>query len=325
MDTAPDDAMDSSVRGGEVTSGTLAFLFTDLEGSTRLWERHPEAMKAAIARHDDLLRDAIESSRGHVVKTMGDGLMAVLPTAGDAVRASVEAQRALASEPWGDLGALRVRMGLHAGVAHETDGDYFGRVVNRTARIMGVAYGGQVLVSGAAAELLRDDLPGGVSLRDLGEHRLKDLERAEHLCQVVHPDLPADFPPLVSLSERPNNLPTQVSAFIGRERELAEVRSRIESPETRLVTLFGPGGTGKTRLALQAAAEEVERFADGVFFVDLADAVDVESVLVSIIRSVGLEETTDEIWHRHLAVNTTSVFYCVRSPFSARRPGAATV
>jgi predicted ATPase/class 3 adenylate cyclase len=266
------------------------FLFTDIEGSTRLWERHPEAMNDALRRHDEFLASAVEACGGTVVKTTGDGLMAVFPTAPEAVRACLAGQLRLGEEEWGESGPLEVRMGLHAGIAHAGDGDYHGPVVNRAARIMSVAHGGQVLLSEEVRVRLGDGLPEATSLRDLGEHRLKDLERAEHLYQLVHPELAADFPPLRSLNERRHNLPMQTSAFIGRQEELRRIADVLASP-TRLLTLTGPGGTGKTRLALQAAAEHIDRYDDGVFLVDLAPARDVEHVLAAITRTLGLEET----------------------------------
>jgi predicted ATPase len=184
-------------------------------------------------------------------------------------------------------------MGLHSGEAQTRAADYFGRAVNRTARIMAAGHGGQILVSASTAALIGDELPDGATLRDLGEHRLKDLERPERLLQVLHPDLPADFPPLSTLNLRPNNLPTQTSGFVGRERELAEIRTRLEDDSIRLVTLTGPGGTGKTRLALRAAAEQIDRFADGVFLVDLASATDADAVVALIASAIGLAETRE--------------------------------
>jgi predicted ATPase/class 3 adenylate cyclase len=277
----------------EPASGTLTFLFTDLEGSTRRWERFPQAMKAALERHDAILRAAVAGSNGQVLKTMGDGMMAVFASAADAVRTCVTAQRDLADEPWGEVGALRVRMGLHAGEAATRTGDYFGPVVNRTARIMAVGHGGQVLLSAAAAALALDQLPEGATLLDLGSHRLKDLGRPEHLFQLVHPDLAHDFPPLVTLDRHPNNLPTQTSTFVGRDAELGAIRQRLEDQAVRLLTLTGPGGTGKTRLALRVAAEEIDRFDDGVFFVDLSAVREAEAVPAVIARAIGLSETSE--------------------------------
>ncbi|MDP8930636.1 MAG: adenylate/guanylate cyclase domain-containing protein, partial [Actinomycetota bacterium] len=284
--------MKSPSAAPETSSGTLTFLFTDIEGSTRRWELHPEAMKRALRRHDEHLAAAVAAWNGVVIKTTGDGIMAVFPTAADGVNASLTAQRHLMAQPWGESRPLRVRMGLHAGAVRASDGDYHGPVVNRTARIMAVAHGGQVLLSAAVAALVADMLPDGTQLRDLGEHRLKDLQRTEHLFQLVHPDLESDFPPLASLNERPNNLPTQTSLFVGRAQELGEIRDKLAGA-VRLLTLTGPGGTGKTRLALQAAADEIDRFEDGVFFVDVSTARDAESVVAAIVRSAGLDETED--------------------------------
>src|SRR6266581_5612508 len=200
----------------EPASQTLAFLFTDIEGSTRLWEQHRQRMKDALERHDAILREAVESSNGQVVKSTGDGMMAVFGSAADGVRACLKAQHDLARAPWSETGALRVRMALHVGEAARRNGDYYGPTLNRTARIMSAGHGGQVLLSAAAAALVMDELPEGSTLRDLGEQRLKDLGRPERVFQLVHPDLPASFPPLVTLSGRKSELPDQPSAFVGR-------------------------------------------------------------------------------------------------------------
>jgi predicted ATPase/class 3 adenylate cyclase len=274
-------------------SGTLTFLFTDLEGSARLWERFPQPMKRALERHDSILLTAVTAAGGQVVKMTGDGLMAVFGSAAEAVRACLAAQRGLVEEPWPETGVLRVRMGLHSGEAQRRGDDYFGPAVIRSARIMAVGHGGQVLLSGASAALVADQLPDGAALVDLGAHRLKDLGRPEELFQLVHPALPQDFPALAAPDRRPNNLPTQTSTFIGREIELREIRARIERESVRLLTLTGPGGTGKTRLALRVAADEIDRFDHGVFFIDLSAIRDTQAVLASIARTVGLTETAD--------------------------------
>jgi predicted ATPase/class 3 adenylate cyclase len=267
---------------------TVTFLFTDIEGSTQLWERFPEPMQAALVRHDTVLRAAIENNHGHVIKTTGDGLHAVFESASDGIAAVVTGQRALGAERWGTTGALKVRMALHTGEAEARDGDYYGPIVNRAARLMSVAAGGQILLSAVTAELVQGHLPDGLALRDLGEHRLKDLVRPEHVFQVVAPDLPADFPPLKSLNAFPNNLPVQLSTFIGRERELAEARRLLLT--TRLLSLVGPGGTGKTRLSLQLAADCLPSFADGVWFVELATLADPALVLQTIASVLGVRE-----------------------------------
>jgi predicted ATPase/class 3 adenylate cyclase len=277
----------------EPASRTLTFLFTDIEGSTRLWEQHPQAMRDALERHDAILRDAVESSNGQVVKTTGDGMMAVFASPADGVTACLTAQRALADEPWGPTGALRVRMALHAGEAATREGDYFGPTLNRTARIMSAGHGRQVLLSAAAAALVMDQLPDGATLRDLGEHRLKDLGRPERVFELAHPDLPAGLPPLVTPSRRPSELPDDPSAFIGREAELQEIGERLGDESVRLLTLTGPGGIGKTRLALRAAADDIDRFDDEVFFVDLSPIRDSGSVLAAIARAIGLSDARD--------------------------------
>ena len=210
------------------------------------------------------------------------------------MRACLTAQRGLVEEPWQETGALRVRMGLHSGEAQPRGDDYFGPAVIRSARIMAVGHGGQVLLSAASAALVADQLPDGAALLELGAHRLKDLGRPEQLFQLVHPALPRDFPPLATPDRRPDNLPTQASTFIGRDTELQEIRARIERESVRLLTLTGPGGTGKTRLALRVAADEVDRFDHGVFFIDLSPMRDTQAVLASIARTIGLTETGDQ-------------------------------
>jgi predicted ATPase/class 3 adenylate cyclase len=294
----------SSTKGslpGQVVDGPptaareapLTFLFTDVEGSTRLWEQNPEAMRAALARHDVIVRGAIADSGGDVVKTTGDGLMAVFAVPIDAVSAGVAAQRALIDEPWPDQCAIHVRMGIHTGEAESRGGDFFGPAVNRTARIMSAGHGSQILLSESTAVLVDGQLPDGAGLRDLGEHRLKDLGRPERVFQLAHPALPAEFPPLSTLDLRPNNLPTQTSAFVGRDTELRTIRERLDDPAVRLVTLTGPGGTGKTRLAIRAAADQIDRFPDGVYFVDLITATDNDALLALVAIAVGLADTTE--------------------------------
>ncbi|HEX6305526.1 MAG TPA: adenylate/guanylate cyclase domain-containing protein [Anaerolineales bacterium] len=272
---------------------TLTFLFTDLEGSTRLWQQYPQAMKTALARHDELLRAAVEGCNGQVVKTTGDGFHAAFSSAQDGLSACIHAQRSLLGETWGETGPLRVRMGLHIGDAQHRGGDYYGTAVNRAARLMSAANGGQVLLSAAAASIVADQLPDGVSLRDLGEHRLKDLQRPEHVFQLVHPGLPADFPAIASLNRLPNNLPSQPTVFVGRGAELGEITDILVSDTVRLLTLIGPGGTGKTRLALQTCAELIDRFDDGMYFIDLAPIRDPNSVLATIARTLGLSESSN--------------------------------
>jgi predicted ATPase/class 3 adenylate cyclase len=255
-------------------SATITFLFTDIEASTQLWEQHPAGMQAALARHDRLLREAIEVHHGHVIKTTGDGCHAAFETAASAVSAVLAAQQALWADAWPEMQpqALRVRMALHTGEAERRAGDYFGPAVNRAARLLSIGHGGQILLSAVTAELVRDQLPPGARLADLGQHQLKDLVRPEHVYQLGGSGLPSDFPPLRSLSPLRHNLPAQLTSFIGRETELAEVHRLLAA--NRLLTLTGPGGTGKTRLALQAAADCVEAFPHGAWLVELAPLAD---------------------------------------------------
>jgi class 3 adenylate cyclase len=214
-----------------IPSGTVTLLFTDIEGSTRLWESERAEMAAALRRHDAILRDAIGRADGFVFKTVGDEFCAAFRTPLAAVSAALDAQRALADEPWPTSRPVRVRMGLHTGVCEERDNDYFGPPVNRTARLEAIAHGGQVLLSGATAGLVADGLPDGVALRDLGQHRLKDLGRPEQVFQLEAASLIAAFPPLASLDnpELPNNLPVILSPFIGRDLELADVRDVLRA------------------------------------------------------------------------------------------------
>jgi predicted ATPase/class 3 adenylate cyclase len=273
-----------------IPTGVVTLLFTDIEGSTRLWEAEPESMAAALRRHDAILRSAVAGSGGFVFKTVGDAFHAAFWTPLAALRAAVDGQRALLAEPWPTSHPLRVRMGIHTGVCEERDDDYFGTTVNRAARLEKVAHGGQVLVSGASAELLNDSLPDGVWLDDLGSHRLKDLGRPEQIFQAMAELLDGDFPPLGSLDnpELPNNLPTLLSAFIGRDRELAEVRELLGT--SRMLTLTGAGGSGKTRLALQAAAEMLGAVSDGVWFVELAPLTEPGLVPAAVAAVLGIPD-----------------------------------
>jgi predicted ATPase/class 3 adenylate cyclase len=278
----------------ELPWGTVAFLFTDVEGSTRLWQAHSEAMRRAYERHDAILRGATVRRRGVVYKVIGDAFQVAFPSAPEALAAALQAQRALAAEDWLGLGLpepLRVRMALHAGaVDPDAAGDYRTPVLNRLGRLLGAGHGGQVLLSQAVSELVREHLPAGAALRDLGEQRLKDLGRPERVWQLLHPALPADFPPPATLASAPNNLPAQPTPLVGREREAAEVRALLERPDVRLVTLTGPGGVGKTRLALQAAADLLDRFPDGAWFVDLAAVREPGLVPAAVAGVLGVRE-----------------------------------
>ncbi len=273
-------------------TGTVTFLFTDIEGSTKMWEQHPEAMKNALACHDALLRLAIEENNGYAFKTVGDAFCAAFSTAPEALAAALNAQRALAAEPWGET-PIKVRMALHVGAAQERDGDYFGPPLNRVARLLAAGYGGQTLLSAAAEELVRVYLPQGVELRDMGERRLKDLTRPEHIYQLLVPDLPAQFPPLKTLEAIRTNLPVQLTSFVGREKEIANVKQLIAAD--RLTTLTGPGGTGKTRLSLQVAADLFDSFPDGVWFIELAPLADPALVLKTVTTTLGLREETGRL------------------------------
>jgi predicted ATPase/class 3 adenylate cyclase len=281
----------SSASG--LPTGIVTFLFTDIEGSTRLWETNAAAMRDALASHDAILRGAIEAAGGVVFKTVGDAFCAAFQRPADALNAALDAQRRLVAHEWRDpIARLRVRMGIHTGSAVEIGGDYFGPTVNRVARFMSIGHGEQILVSGTTAPLLRDVLPQGVTLREAGTHRLKDLDRPEPAYQVVAPDLRADFPPLTSLDARPNNLPFQISSFVGRERELADVREMVAA--RRLVTIVGPGGIGKTRLALQAAGELIDRHADGVWLVQLSQVRTADLVPQATAEVLQVRESPQE-------------------------------
>ena len=282
-----------------IPTGTVTLLFTDIVGSTRLWEAEPARMAPALRSHDDILRSAIEGAGGYVFKTVGDMFCAAFWTARAAVDAAVAAQRALGAQAWPTSRPILVRMGLHTGVSEERDGDYFGPAVNRVARLEAAAHGGQIVLSGATTELVASELPDGASVRDLGMHRLKDLGRPEQVFQLEAPGLAPSFPPLTSLDnpELPNNLPGVVSAFVGRDSELAEVRKLFGA--ARLVTLTGAGGSGKTRLALQVAAEllgstgstgSAGSTADGVWFIDLAPVTDGAQIPATVAKVLELPD-----------------------------------
>lgn len=266
----------------ELPAGTVTFLFTDLEGSTQLWELHPDAMSRALARHDAMLRDVVVAHRGIVVKTTGDGMHAVFRSAQDAVEAAVEAQGHLATTEWEGVEPLKVRMGIHTGETEVRDGDYYGGAVNRAARLMGIAHGGQVVLSATSAALVDE---GGFEWRDLGQHRLVGLARTEHVWQVDAPAAGRDFPPLRSLDARAGNLPRQMTSFVGRETVSDEVRAHLR--ERRLVTLTGVGGVGKTRVALKVAEDMAEEFPDGTWYCELAALTEPEAIwqtLASVFR-----------------------------------------
>ncbi|MET0441224.1 MAG: adenylate/guanylate cyclase domain-containing protein, partial [Casimicrobiaceae bacterium] len=271
------------------TSSTVTtFLFSDIEHSSRLWEQSPDLMAPALARHDALVRSVVARNNGALVKMTGDGMHAVFDDPRDALCASLEFQRALgAPAPQGGL-QLRARCGMHAGIVERRDNDFFGAAVNRAARIMAAAHGGQVLASQTVADLVSNRLPEDVRLRDLGSVRLRDLAGPERIFQVMHPSLPDAFPPLRSLESLPNNLPQPTTSFVGRERELADTRTLLA--RGRLLTLHGAGGIGKTRLSLQLAADALAEFPDGVWFVDLASLSDAQRVPQAVASVLGIKE-----------------------------------
>ena len=261
-------------------TGTVTFLFTDLEGSTRLWEKHDSAMRAAVLRHDEILRGAIESHRGFVFSPMGDGMAAAFGSASAAVAAALDAQRGLVAEQWGATGALRARMGLATGDAVPQNGQYLDRTVNRCARLMAIAHGGQVLVSGSTRALLGDVAETGYAFSDLGEHRLRDLATPERVFQLCASDIMNEFPPLATGEAPSGNLPASVSSFIGREDDFVQVADLLG--HSRIVTLTGVGGVGKTRLALQVASELQPRFRNGAWLVELAGVRDGAAVVEAV-------------------------------------------
>ena len=274
-------------------SGTVTFLFTDIEGSAARWERDQLAMAAAVDRHIALLRSAIAAHGGVLYKVIGDAVQAAFATAPQAVAAALDAQRALLAEDWGEVAPLRVRTALHAGDATPQDGDYLAAPLNRLSRLLSAGHGGQILLTQTVQQLVRGALPRNVQLRDLGDHRLRDLIEPERVFQIVAPGMPESFPPLRSLVSPPTNLTAPPTSIIGREVETAAVLERIEAG-ARLVTLTGPGGTGKTRLAQEIAARALERFPDGVFFVDLAPLRQGGDVLPAVASVLGVREASGE-------------------------------
>ncbi len=274
-------------------TGTITFLLTDIKGSTWLWDREPATMRQALARYDTLVEATVVQHGGRLVRPRGerDSLFSVFARASDAVAAAYALQQALLVEPWPTPTPLRVRIALHTGEADLRADDYVGPVVTRCARLGAAAHGGQILLSEATADLVRDTLPPGVELRALGAYRLADLFRPERIFQLIAPDLPANFPPLRTLDVHPTNLPVQATPLLGRERELAAVGALVRRIDLRLLTLTGPGGTGKTRLALQVAAELLDEFADGVFVVALAPISDPTLVAATIAQVLGITDT----------------------------------
>jgi predicted ATPase/class 3 adenylate cyclase len=277
----------------DLPTGTVTFLFTDIEGSTSLAQQFPAELPILLARHHAILHQAIQAHNGHVFQITGDAFCAAFYTAGDALKAALDAQRGLQHEAW-QPAPIKVRMGIHTGAAQagaieERAGGYVGYLtLTRVQRVMSTAHGGQVLLSNPTAELVRGELPTDASLRDMSEHRLKGLLNPEHLWQLIAPDLRQDFPPLQSLNAIPNNLPVQLTSFVGREKEIAEVKRLLDT--THLLTLTGSGGAGKTRLSLQVAAEVIDDFAQGVWFVELAALGDPALIPQTVASVLGLRE-----------------------------------
>jgi predicted ATPase/class 3 adenylate cyclase len=273
-------------RQGALPTGTVTFAFTDIEGSTTRWERHPNEMEQAVRRHDELMRSAFRNHGGHIFKTVGDAFCVAFWRPADALAALLGAQRALAAEDFTAVDGIRVRAAVHTGTADERDSDYFGPAVNRVARLLAIGHGGQVLVSGVTTGLVQGALPSQATLRDLGEHRLRDLARPEQVYQLLTPDLIADFPPLRSLDVLPTNLPLQRKSFVGREKEVAAIAALIATH--RLVTLVGSGGVGKTRTSLQVAANLLDGSGDGVWFIELAPLASGDYIPSTVAQPLGI-------------------------------------
>jgi len=274
-------------KAAGLPTGTVTFLFSDVEGSTQRWERDREAMAAALRRHDEVVRSAIEGHGGHVFKTVGDEFCAVFSTAPEAVAAALDVARALAAEDFTRVGGIRVRIALNTGDADERSGDYFGPAVNRVARLLAIGHGGQVLVAGVTTDLVQGRLPPQATLQDLGQHRLRDLIFPEQVYQLRAPGLQADFPPLRSLGSLPNNLPLQVTSLVGRDAEVAEIEALLV--KSRLVTIVGSGGVGKTRASLQVGANLLDGSGDGVWLVELAPLTDGALVPSTIASVLGIQ------------------------------------
>jgi predicted ATPase/class 3 adenylate cyclase len=274
----------------DLPKGTVTFLFTDIEGSTELLQRLQDQYATVLEEQRVILRDTFKKWQGHEVDTQGDAFFVSFPRATDALNAAMEAQRGLFEHQWPDGVVVRVRMGLHTGESWATDEGYVGMAVHRAARIAQSGHGGQVLLSETTTALVRDELPDGVRLKELGEHRLKDMRRPEQICQLVIRGLPSDFAPLKSLDALPNNLPVQLTSFLGREREIGQVKDMLNSE--RLVTLTGPGGAGKTRLSLQIAGELVEEFPHGVWFVELAPVASAEYLIPAMADALQFSVDT---------------------------------
>jgi predicted ATPase/class 3 adenylate cyclase len=275
----------------KLPEGTVTFLFSDVEGSTQLLEAHPHEMGGALARHHEIFEEVIAGHDGVIFETVGDAVYGAFDRAADAAAAAIDVQLALEAEDWGTVGRIACRISLHTGDVERRGDHYFGPPLFRCARLQSLAYGEQTVLSERTAELLRDGLPPGAFLRDEGWHRLKDLTEREHVFTLLDPRLRQEFPPLKSVDLRPNNLPTQLSSFVGRANDIARLRELAR--QHRLVTLTGPGGIGKTRLALRVATEMLEDLPDGAFFVDLSDVSDPELVMPTVLSTLGLRESAE--------------------------------
>jgi class 3 adenylate cyclase len=286
VETLPDatSAASSTPSADAVTppTGTVTFLFTDIESSTQLLQRLGDAYPEVLTTHQRLLREAFTAHGGYEVDTQGDSFLIAFPTAPAALAAAAVATRALAAHPWPAGETVRVRMGLHTGAPKLLGARYVGLDVHRAARIGSSGHGGQILLSAATVELARLELPSAVTLRDLGAHRLKDLQQAERIYQADLAGLPTDFPPLKALDTRPHNLPIQPGPLLGRERETAALLALLRREDVRLVILTGPGGVGKTRLSLQVGAEALDAFPDGVWLVRLSRLTDPDLVIPTV-------------------------------------------
>lgn len=288
----------------DLPRGTVTFLFTDIEGSTVLWERDRRAMAQVVARQLTLLREAVVHQGGILFKVVGDATQSAFPTAPAALAAALGAQQALLAEPWpAAIGDLRVRMALHTTEAQpDAQGDYLASGLNRLSRLLNAGHGGQILLSLAAQELVCDALPADTEVRDLGAHPLRDLTRPERIFQLVHPALLGDFPPLRTLATRPNNLPLQSTPFIGHVKDIARLTALLQRDDVRVVTITGPGGVGKTRTAMQVAAYLLDAFPDGVWFVDLSALVDPALVPSAILAVLGARDDVGDPGERLVRV-----------------------
>jgi predicted ATPase/class 3 adenylate cyclase len=280
------------VTSAALPTGTVVFLFSDIEGSTRRWDADRDAMRDALRRHDEILRFEIERRRGYVFKTIGDAFCAAFWTIAEALEAAVEIQRRLGREDFGAVGGLAVRMAIHAGETDERSGDYFGPAVNRAARLLGAGHGGQILLSGFAADLASPPLAGGILLRHLGTLPLRDLKEPERVYQPIATGLRTDFKPLRALETPPNNLPRQVTSFVGRREDAERVEALLDGGA--LVTLVGAGGIGKTRLALEIAASRINDERDGAWFVDLSAVTGGGFIAGAVLSALGAPLSPDE-------------------------------